>query len=77
MLYQNVEKMNGCCYLIICLLLFDYMYVVICTPFYNCVTTGPLQQQQKQQQRQRLVKIYLKKKWNELDIRSIIFQHKI
>lgn len=28
-------------------LLFDYMYVVICTPFYNCVTTGPLQQQQK------------------------------
>lgn len=42
-------------------LLFDYMYVVICTPFYNCVTTGPLQQQQKQQQRQRLVKIYLNK----------------
>lgn len=40
MLYQNVEKMKGCCF-------FDYMYVVICTPFYNCVTTGPLQQQQK------------------------------
>lgn len=54
MLYQNVEKNEW-------LLLFDYMYVVICTPFYNCVTTGPLQQQQKQQQRQRLVKIYLNK----------------
>lgn len=55
MLYQNVEKNEW-------VLLFDYMYVVICTPFYNCVTTGPLQQQQKQQQRQRLVKIYLNKK---------------
>lgn len=54
MLYQNVEKNEW-------VLLFDYMYVVICTPFYNCVTTGPLQQQQKQQQRQRLVKIYLNK----------------
>lgn len=54
MLYQNVEKNKW-------VLLFDYMYVVICTPFYNCVTTGPLQQQQKQQQRQRLVKIYLNK----------------
>lgn len=56
MLYQNVEKNEW-------VLFFDYMYmyVVICTPFYNCVTTGPLQQQQKQQQRQRLVKIYLNK----------------
>lgn len=55
MLYQNVEKNEW-------VLLFDYMYVVICTPFYHCVTTGPLQQQQqKQQQRQRLVKIYLNK----------------
>lgn len=54
MLYQNVEKNEW-------VLLFDYMYVVICTPFYNCVTMGPLQQQQKQQQRQQLVKIYSNK----------------